>query len=191
MTPSMTRPLAAYSDRRCGSWSQTTEITKASTSSTWPSVRTFAALANVTATAQQAEPARLSTPTGRAARHCRPTATTERGDVTISCVPLTRVWKPSMTVSVRSAWSQVVPPSSDVEAPRIPAAASAKPSAARTPISAAGSPAERRASPIFWGAASHTTPTMQTSAATQPSGASGSPSATADTMATRITSDFA
>ena len=95
-----------------------------------------------------------------------------------------------MTVRVRSARFQVGP-SSDVDAPLMPTAASAKHPAAATPISAAGSRALPRTSRSRFGAASQATPAVHTRAATHPSGSSDSPSATVDTIATRITSVLA
>ena len=97
---------------------------------------------------------------------------------------------PSITVKVSNARAHV-DPSSDVEAPLIPTAASAKQPPATMPINAAGSPARPRMSRNRSGAASHPTPIMQTTAATHPSGSRGSPSATAATTATWITSVFA
>ena len=139
-----------------------------------PSVRTLAAFVRVTATAQPADPQRLSTPTGSAARQWRATRTSSGRSVTSSCVPLISVWMPSMTVRVRSARFHTGSSPSEFDAARIPTAATANPPPATTPISAAGSAALENTLRSRVGAASHMTPAMQIATATQPSGSSGS-----------------
>ena len=111
--------------------------------------------------------------------------------VAASWDPLITVWMPSMTVRVSTARCQIGASPSEFEAALIPTAATANPAAARTPMSAAGSPALDRTVRNPPRAASQATPIMQRTTATQPSGASGSPSATADTIATSTISVLA